>query len=68
MKKRSPAKRSRKETVFLRIKKNAKQLVSVFLKVLCGTSIKPPTSPARKGNFSREYDPDTIAAMFCQEF
>ena len=31
---RSPGKWSRKETVFLRIKKNAKQLVSVFLKVL----------------------------------
>ena len=49
MKRRSPGKRSRKETVFLRIKKNAKQLVSVFLKVLCMVPLlsPPPPPPVR---------------------
>ena len=53
-----------KKTVFLRIKKIAKQLVSVFLKVLWYL-YWAPTSPTRKGNFSREYYPYTMATNEC---
>ena len=49
MKRRSPGKRSRKETVFLRIKKNAKQLV--FFKGTVVPLLSPPPPPPVKEIF-----------------
>ena len=53
MKRRSPGKRLRKETVFLRIKKNAKQLVIVFSKGTAVPLLSPPPHPPVREFFYR---------------